>query len=82
MVLVLIGAWIGRVLPAIYNPKKVSWTRQLQPLIDDYSGGAEHLDDDEVDRLCHLIKAKINLHQGNITEEEYEDTVFKGHHHV
>ena len=29
------------------------------------------LDGDDVDHLIYLLKAKINLHEGNITEEEY-----------
>ena len=56
-----------------------SWIEQLLPIIEEYRGGAvsfandenEPLDGDEVDDLCKIIKAKINLHEGNITEEEY-----------
>ena len=51
-----------------------SWIEQLLPIIEEYRGGAvsfandenEHLDGDEVDDLCKIIKAKINLHEGNI----------------
>ena len=50
-----------------------SWIEQLLPIIAEYKDGSdEPLDGDEVDRLCHIIKAKINLHEGNITEAEYE----------
>ena len=53
-----------------------SWIEQLLPIIDEYKDGDdEALDGDEVDRLCDIIKAKINLHQGNITEEEYESLI-------
>ena len=32
----------------------------------------EPLDGDEVDALCKNIKAVINLHEGNITEKEFD----------
>jgi len=51
-----------------------SWIKQLEPIILEYRGEAdnEKLDSNAVDRLCEIIKAKINLHEGNITESEYE----------
>lgn len=50
-----------------------SWTEQLLPIIMEFSnGGDEPLDGDDVDRLCSIIKLKINLHQGNITQGEYD----------
>ena len=49
---------------------------QLLPLINEYkSGSDEPLDGDEVDSLCEIIKAMINLHEGNITEEEYNENL-------
>ena len=58
-----------------------SWIKQLLPIIEEYRGGAvsfannenEPLDGAEVDDLVKIIKAKINLHEGNITEEEYNE---------
>ena len=58
-----------------------SWIEQLLPIIEEYRGGAvsfasdenEPLDGDEVDDLCKIIKAKINLHEGNITEQQYNE---------
>ncbi len=51
---------------------KTTWTEQLLPIIEEYKDGDnEPLDGDDVDRLCEIIKAKINLQEGNITEEEY-----------
>jgi len=48
------------------------WIKQIIPLINEYKCGSEDpLDGDEVDNLCNIIKAKINLHQGNITEKEF-----------
>lgn len=53
---------------------KNNWIEQLLPIIEEYKDGFdEPLDGDEVDRLCEIIKAKINLQEGNITEEEYNE---------
>lgn len=48
-----------------------SWIEALLPIIEEYGEG-EPLDGDAVDDLCVILRAKINFHQGNITEEEYE----------
>lgn len=50
-----------------------SWIEQLMPIINEYKDGniEEPLDGDAVDDLCVIIKAKINLNEGNITEKEY-----------
>ena len=52
------------------------WVELLQPIIDDFKDISfgepdEPLDGDGVDSLVEIIKAKINLMQGNITEDEY-----------
>lgn len=53
-----------------------SWINQLLPIIEEYKDGdSEPLDGDEVDRLCEIIKAKINLQEGNITQEEYDKLI-------
>ena len=52
----------------------------LREIIEEYRGGAVSfaedenlpLTADEVYDLAHIIKAKINLQEGNITKEEYE----------
>ena len=50
-----------------------NWTEQLIPIIEEYKDGAfEKLDVNDVDKLCKIIKAKINLHEGNITQKEYD----------
>lgn len=51
----------------------MDWMKQLLPIIEEYRDGTEPLDGDEVERLIDVIRAKINLHEGNITEEEYEE---------
>ena len=51
----------------------INWTEQLLPIIKEYTNGStEPLDGDDVDDLCVIIRAKINFHQGNITEDEYD----------
>lgn len=46
----------------------------LQQIISEYKDGEEEvpLDGDEVEDLINIIRTKINLHQGNITQEEYD----------
>ena len=44
----------------------------LMQILEEYKDGDEEaLDGDSVDELCKIIKAKINLQEGNITDEEY-----------
>lgn len=43
----------------------------LEEIVEEYGEG-ESLDGDDVDRVCEIIKHKLNLFQGNITEAEYE----------
>jgi hypothetical protein len=48
------------------------WADEIKSIIKKYKdGNDEPLDGDEVDRLLKIIKAKINFHEGNITEKEY-----------
>ena len=55
-----------------HTVKMKSWLDQLLPIIEEYkSGSDEPLTIDEVDDLIKIIKAKINLHECNITDEEY-----------
>lgn len=39
---------------------------------DDYNDNVP-LDRDEVNDLIRILRAKINLHEGNITQEEYDE---------
>ena len=50
----------------------MKWIDQLLPIIEEYKDGGEPLDGDEVDDLCSIIRAKINLQEGNITDAEYQ----------
>jgi len=40
---------------------------------DDYEEDNISLGGDEVDDLICILRAKINLHEGNITQEEYDE---------
>jgi hypothetical protein len=51
-----------------------NWIEQLIPIIEEYKDGTfENLDINDVNNICLIIKAKINLHEGNITEQEYNE---------
>ncbi len=50
--------------------------KHINNIIQVYKGGSiEPLDGDDVDDLCNIIKAKINLTEGNITNHEYEKAI-------
>jgi len=55
-----------------------AWRDELNTIIADYKErSAEPLDGDEVDNLIENLRAKINYLEGNITEEEYAEGVFR-----
>jgi hypothetical protein len=55
----------------------MKWIKYLAPIISDFKDGSdEPLDGDAVDVLVELIKANINLNEGNITQDEFNDLVF------
>ena len=54
------------------------WMAFLESIILEYRGSDEPLDGDEVERLVQIIEAKVNLHEGNITFEEYQDIIENG----
>lgn len=45
----------------------------LEDIILEYRDSEVPLDGDEVDNLVKILKAKIDLHEGNITAEEYNE---------
>jgi len=50
-----------------------NWLSQILPIINEYKDGdTEPLNNASVDVLCNIIKAKINLQEGNITDAQYE----------
>jgi len=55
-----------------------SYEEQLQPIIDEFKDGDEtHLTPEEVEHLVFIIKAKINLMEGLITDKEFNDLLDK-----
>jgi len=49
-----------------------NWIEQLLPIRNEYmDGNDEPMDGDDVDDLVKIIRAKLNLHEGNIDEKEY-----------
>ena len=49
-----------------------NWIEQLLPIRNEYMEGSdEPMDGDDVDNLINIIRAKLNLHEGNITDFEY-----------
>lgn len=52
--------------------KTVAWSNELYVIIQDYKDGTlDPLDGDETENLAKIIKLKLDLMEGNITEEEY-----------
>jgi len=51
-----------------------NWITQLLPIRNEYmEGNPEPMDGDDVEDLIKIIRAKLNLNEGNITPEEYEN---------
>jgi len=51
-----------------------SWIEQLYPIIEEFKDGDEDaLDGDAVDELIEKIRNELNLHEGNITQREYDE---------
>lgn len=50
-----------------------AFEKQLMEIIKEYKDGSkEPLDGDEVDKLTEHLRNKLNLIEGNITQEEYD----------
>jgi hypothetical protein len=61
------------------NLDRMEFGEELQSIITKFKDGTdEPLDGDEVDVLTRIINAKINLIEGNITDEEYLNVEFTG----
>lgn len=61
----------------VIEQKSASWIQHLLPIIKEQREGSDMpLDGDEVDTLCHIIRAIINLHEGNITDADLREEVY------
>jgi len=45
------------------------------PLVEFFDATEEPLDGDEVHAICQRIEIEMNFHEGNITEEEYDEKI-------
>ena len=49
------------------------WITQLLPIIEEFKDGDDtSLDSEEVEKLSLIIRLKIDVHQGNISDKELE----------
>ena len=49
------------------------WITQLLPIIEEFKDGDDTpLDSEEVEKLSLIIRLKIDVHQGNISDKELE----------
>ena len=49
------------------------WITQLLPIIKEFKDGDDtSLDSEEVEKLSLIIRLKIDVHQGNISDKELE----------
>ena len=61
------------------SSSKKSWIELLRPIIKDFKEDRnEALSPQEVERLCLIIRFKIDLEEGNFNNIEMEDTVNHG----
>ena len=59
------------------SAENFSFFNELGIIIKEYKDGDEDpLNGDDVDRLTEIVRAKLNLIEGNITQEEYEKMSF------
>lgn len=53
---------------------EIEFIQPISKIIASYKDGSdEPLDGDEVDMLTEHVRNRINLHEGNITDSEYEE---------
>jgi len=60
------------VTKGFYNRAEGDWISYLQPIVLDMLDGEPKLTKEDVDWLMPILRAKIEFHNGLITEEEYE----------
>lgn len=73
------GEWYKKLAPSLtfnnFNNKNNWMELSLYNIIQEYKDGntEEALDGDEVDGLLKILSAKVNLQEGNITNDEYDE---------
>ena len=54
----------------------ISWLDQLEPIIEEYKDGDNTpLTQTEVERLALIIRFKIDVREGNISDEDIEKAI-------
>ena len=68
--------FFNNLLNKLKNPSlDKSWIEQLKPIIKDFkNGNNDPLTPQEVERLTLLIRLKIDIEEGNISNEDLEYT--------
>ncbi len=68
--------FFNNLLNKLINPSlDKSWIEQLKPIIKDFkNGNNDSLTPQEVERLSLLIRLKIDIEEGNISNEDLEYT--------
>jgi|TARA_B100001079_G_C16247569_1_gene441805 hypothetical protein len=68
--------FFNNLLNKLINPSlDKSWIEQLKPIIKDFkNGNNDPLTPQEVERLTLLIRLKIDIEEGNISNEDLEYT--------
>ena len=68
--------FFNNLLNKLINPSlDKSWIEQLKPIIKDFkNGNNDPLTTQEVERLTLLIRLKIDIEEGNISNEDLEYT--------
>ena len=68
--------FFNNLLNKLINPSlDKSWIEQLKPIIKDFkNGNNDSLTPQEVERLTLLIRLKIDIEEGNISNEDLEYT--------
>lgn len=51
--------------------RTVDWMDYLQPIVEDFKDGADHLTSSDIDWLMVVLRAKIDYSQGLISKDEY-----------
>ena len=57
---------------------QVDYIEYLKPIINDLKDGEDKLFKEDVDYLMPILRAKIELHEGLITREEYDEIMGEG----
>lgn len=52
--------------------QQIDWMEYLEPIVEDFKDGSDHLTSSDVDWLMVVLRAKIDFNQGLISKVEYD----------